>query len=158
MVVATSEVVYVTEMGQAALEAEVACLRRMQQDIAAEQLRCAYAVEWEMGGNQASAAEMAAIDREIGRLERVLRTAVAVAPGDDRVGVGSRVVLRGDDGERRTVGLVGPVAANSLYGWVSYESPLAKALLGRRVGDRVEVRENGCNWQGRIVELGTLAG
>lgn len=156
MVTQTRELIYMTDAGRAALEAEVACLRRLEQDVVAEQCRLAYAVEWALVGNPASAAELAAIEREIDRLGRVLRNATYLVPGDGRAGVGSRVLLRGSDGTCATVGVVGPVAANARLGLVSYESPLGKALLGRRVGETVEVIDGRGTWQANIVGLGTL--
>ncbi|MHB1131036.1 MAG: GreA/GreB family elongation factor [Chloroflexota bacterium] len=157
MVVETRAVVYITEVGRAALEAEVACLRWLEQDITADQSGPVFSVKWETGARQAAAAELAAIQREIGRLERVLQGAIPLAPGDGLVGVGSRVRLREADGTSWTVGLVGPVAANPLLGLVSYESSLGKAILGRQVGDAVEVRDGSGVWRGRIVELDKLA-
>ena len=54
---------------------------------------------------------------------------------DDSVGLGSRVKLRGDDGEEETWTLVSPEEANTLDGTISTESPVGRALMGCRPGD-----------------------
>jgi transcription elongation GreA/GreB family factor len=48
---------------------------------------------------------------------------------------GSRVTFDRDDGRRQTFRIVGEDQADAKKGSVSYVSPLARALLGRRVGD-----------------------
>lgn len=156
MVAETKEGVYVTEVGVAALQAEIACLRELQREVSDERRCPAYTVEWQLQGVRTSAAELSAIEREIRQIERVLQNAVPVGANEGRVGVGSRVWLCKPDGRRRAVGLVGPMAANSLLGLVSYESSLGKALLGKQLGDTVEVLDNGDVRRERIVEVGTL--
>jgi transcription elongation GreA/GreB family factor len=50
---------------------------------------------------------------------------------------GSQVSLLRDDGRRQTYRLVGEDEANPVDGLISYVSPLARALIGRHVGDVV---------------------
>lgn len=50
---------------------------------------------------------------------------------------GSKVTIERDDGRRQTFRIVGEDEANPAKGTISYVSPLAQALLGRRSGDTV---------------------
>lgn len=60
-------------------------------------------------------------------------------PPDGEVRFGSRVTLAWDDGRTQVLRLVGPDEADSKAGLVSVDAPLARTLLGQRVGDAVEV-------------------
>jgi transcription elongation factor GreA len=54
--------------------------------------------------------------------------------------VGSHVTLRPDDSnEKEAYTIVGPAEADPTNGLISNESPLGKALLGHKKGDRVQV-------------------
>ena len=55
--------------------------------------------------------------------------------GDDIVRFGGAVTLDRQDGRRQTFRIVGEDEADPSRGSVSYISPLARAVLGRRVGD-----------------------
>lgn len=56
---------------------------------------------------------------------------------DGVVHFGSRVTIQREDGRRQTYRIVGEDEANPSKGTLSYVSPLAQALIGRRVGDEV---------------------
>ena len=59
----------------------------------------------------------------------------------DEIGLNDTVTLYfEEDDEDETYRLVTSIRGNSLKGLISIESPLGKAIKGRRVGDRVEVR------------------
>ena len=75
-------------------------------------------------------------------LERMIKTAVVISDesAEDEVGVNNTVeVFFEEDGSTETYKLVTTVRGNSLEGLISTESPLGKALLGHKVGDRVHV-------------------
>lgn len=61
------------------------------------------------------------------------------APRPDSVRFGVRVMLRFENGGERAFRLVGEDQADPARGLVSWVSPLAAALMGRTVGDEVEV-------------------
>lgn len=76
-------------------------------------------------------------------LERMLKTASIVRDnsGEDEVGLNNTVtVYLEEDDEEETYKLVTSIRGNSLKGYISIESPLGKALLGHRAGDRVTVK------------------
>ena len=78
-------------------------------------------------------------------LERMIRTAVIVSDesAEDEVGMNNTVeVYFEEDDLVEQYKLVTTVRGNSLEGLISTESPLGKALLGHKVGDRVYVEVN----------------
>ena len=78
-------------------------------------------------------------------LERVLKTAVIVEDEskEDEIGLNNTVeVYCEDDEEVETYRIVTSVRGSSLNGLVSIESPLGKALLGHKEGDRVFIKVN----------------
>ena len=85
--------------------------------------------------------------REIDRRVRFLRERldglkiVSDAPSDrTRVFFGAWVTIEEAAGRTRRHRIVGPDEFDREAGYVSMDSPLARALLGKRVGDAVEVR------------------
>ena len=78
-------------------------------------------------------------------LERMIKTARIIddSSKEDEVGINNTVtVLFEDEGEEEKYRLVTTVRTDSLNGLISIESPLGKAILGKKVGDRAEVRIN----------------
>lgn len=78
-------------------------------------------------------------------LERMLKTAVIVEveSKEDEIGLNNTVeVYCEDDEEVETYRIVTSVRGSSLNGLVSIESPLGKALLGHKEGDRVFIKVN----------------
>jgi transcription elongation factor GreA len=62
---------------------------------------------------------------------------------DDEIGINNRVELFYEDDEStEVIKLVTTVRGDSLEGLISIESPLGKALLGHKVGDRVLIEVN----------------
>lgn len=78
-------------------------------------------------------------------LERMIKTA-EIIPDDsreDEIGMNTRVKVEfEEDGLVETYKLVTTMRGNSLEGLVSVESPIGKALLGHKAGDRVFVEVN----------------
>jgi transcription elongation factor GreB len=83
------------------------------------------------------------IDRRVRFLGKRLDelTVVAEPPTDRRrVFFGAYVTLEDDDGNEVTYRIVGPDEFDVDKGWISMDSPVAKALLGKRVDDEVTVK------------------
>lgn len=78
-------------------------------------------------------------------LERMIKTARIISDNsrEDEVGLYNTVdVYFEDEDETETYKVVTTVRGNSLKGLISTESPLGKALLGHKAGDRVYVEVN----------------
>ncbi len=92
-------------------------------------------------------AELAAAEPGARRSEleqRIAAAVVAPLPTDrDEIRFGARVKLRARDGQLREVQLVGVDEADPANGLIAFVAPLARALLGRRVGDEAIVRAPG---------------
>ncbi|MDE7062072.1 MAG: transcription elongation factor GreA [Lachnospiraceae bacterium] len=78
-------------------------------------------------------------------LERMIKTAVVVSDDskEDEVGINNTVtVYIPEDDMEETFKLVTTLRGNSLKGLISIESPMGKAVMGHKVGDRVTVQVN----------------
>lgn len=76
-------------------------------------------------------------------LERMLKTSEIVSDEskDDEVGLFNTVELYfEEDDETEKFKVVTSVRGNSLKGLISTESPLGKAIMGKKAGDRVEIK------------------
>lgn len=78
-------------------------------------------------------------------LERMIKTAHVISEdsAEDEVGINNTVTVEFvDDGSTEKYKIVTTVRGNSLEGLISNESPLGKALLGKKEGDVVHVQVN----------------
>lgn len=78
-------------------------------------------------------------------LERMLKNATVISDEseDDEVGMNNTVRLYiEEDDEEETYRIVTSIREDSLHGLISNESPLGKAIMGHKVGDRVLVQVN----------------
>lgn len=83
------------------------------------------------------------IDRRVRFLSKRLDEVAIVseAPSDPkRVFFGAHVTLEDEDGEQRTYRIVGADESSVDKGWISIDSPVARALIGKRCDDIVVVR------------------
>lgn len=90
-------------------------------------------------------------------LERMIKTAQVIpeTSAPDEVGINNTVTVEFvEDGSRETYKIVTTVRGNSLEGLISNESPLGKALMGKKAGELVHVWVNDAvSYDVRIVEL-----
>ena len=92
--------------------------------------------------------EQGLLEARIRKLRHRLQHAVTVEHDtDEHVGVGSIVEIEDEHGERMEVEI-------SSVGGVSPDSPVGRALLGRKVGDEVDVDAPSGPWRARILSLG----
>ena len=78
-------------------------------------------------------------------LERMLKTAriVSDTSKEDEVGINNTVtVYFEEDDEEQVFRLVTSIRGNSMKNLISTESPIGKAILGRKEGERVPVKVN----------------
>jgi transcription elongation factor GreB len=127
------QVRYVTPEGHAAMRAE-------RERLHAERGRA----PGEGGADEAG--RVADLDRRAALVEATLATltvlgADAAPPG--RVAFATWVTVEEADGAQRTWRIVGPDEADARRGLISVDAPVARALLGRAVGEVVEVERPG---------------
>ncbi len=87
--------------------------------------------------------ELSFIDGRIDELEELLKDVVVIeaegpSNGKSTIALGSRVTVK-LDGRKELYQLVGEFEADPMLKKISHESPLGKALLGKKVGETVEV-------------------
>jgi transcription elongation factor GreA len=90
-------------------------------------------------------------------LERMLKNANVITDHSkaDEVGINKTVqVYFEEDDETETYRLVTSIRGNSLHNLISIESPLGKALMGHRVGDRIYIKVN--DQYGYYVEIRSI--
>jgi transcription elongation GreA/GreB family factor len=119
----------VTASGLAALEGELAAAR------------AAYAQAQSEGGISADRTAMARATRDLRYWSARRGSAQLTEPEGvaDTVQFGRTVEIERDDGRRQIFRIVGEDEADPALGSVSYVSPLARALLGKTVGDSADV-------------------
>ena len=82
------------------------------------------------------------VEAQIAEMEDRLSRAMVIDPkslSGDKVIFGATVRLKDEDGKSVTYQVVGQTEADAKMGRISYSSPLGRALIGRSVGDDVEV-------------------
>ncbi len=83
------------------------------------------------------------IDRRIRFLTQRLEAAEIIPPSQqkaDRVLFGATIVVLDESEKKRTYRIVGQDEIDPKQGWISWVSPIAKALLNRQVGDYVQLK------------------
>jgi transcription elongation factor GreA len=85
--------------------------------------------------------EQAFVEGRILTLETILRNAVIIEENGprDSVGLGSRVTVVEGDEPPETYHIVGSAEADPTQGLISNESPLGRALMGRKIGETATV-------------------
>ncbi|WP_373473215.1 GreA/GreB family elongation factor [Sphingorhabdus lacus] len=131
----------ITPAGFAALRA------RYQQLFAVERPAVVETVSWAAGNGDRSEngdyiygkQKLRAIDRELGQLSKKMKFAnildPAKQPDRSRVFFGATILLADIDDTHRTVTIVGDDEAEASDGRIGWNSPLARALRGAKVGD-----------------------
>jgi transcription elongation factor GreB len=122
---------YVTQRGLDALHAELARLEgeRPQVDAIAREEDRARALS-------SLQARLQELDERITSAELV---DTSTHPANE-IRFGAHVTVRGEDEQQRAFEIVGVDEADVAHGRVAFAAPLARALLGKRVGDAVTLR------------------
>ena len=81
-------------------------------------------------------------EARIAELEEIIREAIIISEHHrtDVVDIGSTVSVESEDKKEANYTIVGSEEADPMGGKISNESPLGKAFLGKKVGEKVEVR------------------
>ncbi|MCX6004879.1 MAG: transcription elongation factor GreA [Chloroflexi bacterium] len=134
----------ITQEGLVKLKAEYEQLVSLRRKEVADKIKRAR----EMGGTENNAEyedaknEQAFIEGRIGSLENIILNARIIEsphlPGV--VELGDNVLIQNQDGKIDRYTIVGTTEASPVDGKISCESPVGKALLGKKKGAKVEVR------------------
>lgn len=147
---------FLTRSGYEKLEQELNYLRTVRRQEVAQRLHQALE-EGELLENaelEDARNEQAFIEGRILTLENMLRNAVLIEEGPrEVVGLGSYVTIVEGRGPQETYKIVGSAEADPASGFISNESPLGQALLGRKVGETAEVKAPGGTFTVKIVKI-----
>jgi transcription elongation factor GreB len=108
------------------------------------------------GPEEGRGAALTAWSQRLAELDQRLASAELVEPSNARRGVvrfGSKVSVVDEAGQEKTYTIVGVDEADPALGTVAFLSPLAKALLGREVGDNVQLQTPG---KRQILEISAI--
>ena len=136
---------YLTAEGQKSLDDELEQLTKVRRREVAARIQKAS----ENGGTVDNAEyeeaknEQAFVEGRIADLENILSNAVVASKtgrkASGAVEFGSKVTVIANGGSKKLYKVVGSAEAAPLEGKISVESPVGRAILGRKVGDEVEV-------------------
>ena len=135
--------ILITQEGLTKLQSELKYLHSVRRPEVASKIKRAR----EMGGTENNAEyedaknDQAFVEGRILMLENIVKNASViespVSPGV--VEFGDKVLIQNQDGKIEQFTIVGSTEANPIDGKISHESPVGKALLGKGIGDEVEV-------------------
>ncbi|MGI5844069.1 MAG: transcription elongation factor GreA [Candidatus Xenobium sp.] len=106
---------------------------------------------------ESAKAEQAFVEGEVSELEKLLRRAQIIKKNEvrtDEVGLMTRITIEETaSGEKMTVDLVGSKESDPKSGRISNESPIGAALLGKQVGQTVDVKAPGGISTWKVLEI-----
>ncbi len=142
----SSKEVIMTAEGQKKIEEELEHLKTVRRKEVAEKIKAALAFgdisensEYDEAKN-----DQADLEKRIMKLEGLLSNAKLINEAEiktDEVSIGSSVVIKDvDSQETETYTIVGATEADPYENKISNESPVGRALIGKKVGDKIEVQ------------------
>ncbi|MCT2886046.1 transcription elongation factor GreA [Levilactobacillus brevis] len=131
-----------TEEGKKKLEAELEDLKMVQRPKVIDRIKIArsYGDLSENSEYESAKDEQSMLETRISTVERMLQYAQIIDNDDtdkDEITVGKKVTFQEDDDEPEGYTIVGAAEADPMSGKISNDSPIAKGLLGHRVGETV---------------------
>ena len=99
--------------------------------------------------------EQALVESKIAELEKMVENAVVIKEVDtDKVSIGTSVKIEYvDDGETDSYMVVGSKEADPFENKISNESPIAQAIMGKKIGDVVSVASPNGQYSVKILEI-----
>ena len=149
----------ITAQGKKELEERLRYLKVERRPIVADHIKTAreYGDLSENSEYDAAKKEQTQLEQEILTIEETLRNARIVADKDlskDVIGVGNTVVLYDlEFDEELTYKLVGSIESDPDKGYVSNESPIGKALIGKKVGEIANIVTPGGEIQMKVLKI-----
>ncbi len=132
---------YLTAEGLQTLKDELHELSTTKREDIAQRLKEAKA-DGDLSENamyDAARDEQSFVEGRISEIEHILKHAAVISnKGTDAVALGSKVHVELEEGEQEYV-IVGSTEANPDKGYISDQSPIGKALLGKKPGEEVHV-------------------
>ena len=136
---------FITEEGKAEKEERLRYLKNVKRPEVLDKLKVArdFGDLSENSEYDAAKKEQAFVEAEIAQIEETLRKAKIISAKEvknDEVSVGNSVVVFDMDfEEEETYKIVGVIESDPNKNFVSNESPIGKALLGKKVGDIADI-------------------
>lgn len=145
-----------TKDGVAELEAELKALVAERSNVA-DRIKTAreFGDLAENAEYQSARQEQEKNESRIAELEHILQNAnlITAPKNDSEVELGNSIKLKSKDGKTKEFQVVGTVEADPLNGKISDESPIGKALLGKKVGDEIEIKTPAETTTYKIVQI-----
>ncbi|MBW3111931.1 transcription elongation factor GreA [Bacillus sp. AFS015802] len=155
----TEKVFPMTAEGKEKLEKELENLKTVKRKEVVERIKIARSFGDLSENSEYDAAkdEQAFVEGRISTLENMIRNAKIIQEDDmnsDTVQLGKKVTfVELPDGDKETYTIVGSAEADPFEGKISNDSPIAKSLLGHKVGAEVNVQTPGGEMSVKIVEV-----
>ncbi|MBS4209019.1 transcription elongation factor GreA [Bacillus sp. FJAT-50079] len=156
---ATEKVFPMTEAGKAKLEQELEHLKSVKRKEVVERIKIArsFGDLSENSEYDSAKEEQAFVEGRITTLENMIRNAKIIKEDElnsDTVTLGKTVTfIELPDGDEETYTIVGSAEADPFEGKISNDSPIAKSLLGHKVGQEVNVQTPGGEMRVRLLTI-----
>lgn len=151
--------IYITKEGKKEKEERLEYLKNVRRPEVLEKLKVAreYGDLSENSEYDAARNEQGRVESEIQMIEETLRQAIIVdsnKTNKDVVHVGSTVkVLDLEFNEEMVYKIVGTIESDPDRGYISNESPIGKALMGKKKGETVEIKTPGGSFKVKITSV-----
>ena len=147
-----------TAEGKAKLERELEDLITVKRPEVVERIKIArgYGDLSENSEYDAAKDEQGFVEGRIKLVETMIRNAVIIeetADGSDVCTIGRTVTFQEEDDEPETYQIVGSAEADPFEGSISNDSPIAKGLIGHKVGETVKIATPGGEFNVKIIEV-----
>src|SRR6476620_3859309 len=156
---AQEKVFPMTREGKEKLEQELEYLKAVKRKEVVERIKIArsFGDLSENSEYDSAKEEQAFVEGRVTTLENMIRNAKIIEEEDlqvNDVSLGRSVTfVELPDGEGETYTIVGSAEADPFEGKISNDSPIAKSLLGKKVGDQVSVQTPGGEMNVKIIEI-----
>lgn len=133
---------YLTEEGLQKLEDELVLLKEKRKEIAKRIERAKDLGDLSENAEYHTAREdQGFTEGRVMEIERMIKTGIVVKKNgqSDVVNLGTKIVAKDDAGQQKEFEIVGINEADPMSGKISNESPIGKAFMDKKVGDKVEI-------------------
>ncbi|AXI09545.1 transcription elongation factor GreA [Oceanobacillus zhaokaii] len=150
---------YMTQEGKEKLEKELHFLKTDRRQEVVERIKIArdFGDLSENSEYDAAKDEQAFVEQRITQVEKMIRNAIIIENDNNNpnvVSLGKSVTfIELPDGDEETYTIVGSAEADPFEGKISNDSPMAKSLIGKEIGEEVAVATPGGDIQVKIVKV-----